>query len=290
MKENWPNFFIIGAPKAGTSSLYSYLKDVPRIYMSPIKEPRFFNKNIPKNSNLHVIKDKKKYLHLFEKVTDEKIIGEASPSYLGDPDAPHLIHEVSPHAKILISLRDPVERLISDYFMFKRLGRMKSSFENIFIKKECTNKEKDLANQRFKIGLYFENIKRYFDVFGRDQVKVIIFEEFVNDEKSTILEILKFLEIEPKLENFKPEIHNPFGVARGSIAQYIFRSKQIKRITENLLSPKQRNLLREKILIKKQPKAKINQEDKNQISSEYKNDVNKLKSFLGKDLPWSNFL
>ena len=64
--ETWPNFFIVGAPKAGTSSLYAYLKDIPGIYMSPIKEPNYFSAaTIPATSSFGPIRDKKKYLSLF---------------------------------------------------------------------------------------------------------------------------------------------------------------------------------------------------------------------------------
>ena len=86
----WPNFFIVGAQKAGSTSLYEYLKNMPEIYMSPIKEPSFFSvKIIPENHPQEAIRDKKEYLKLFEKVKDEKIIGEASPTYLADPEAPN---------------------------------------------------------------------------------------------------------------------------------------------------------------------------------------------------------
>ena len=104
--KNWPNFFIIGAPKAGTSSLYNHLKEIPGIYMSPVKEPNYFSRsNVPDNSIYRPIRDKEEYLNLFEKVKDEKIVGDASTKYLTDVHAYELIHQVSPQARILISLR-----------------------------------------------------------------------------------------------------------------------------------------------------------------------------------------
>ena len=107
----WPNFFIVGAAKAGTTSLYQYLKQIPGIYMSPVKEPHYFSRRvIPDDHHYRPIRDKEKYLSLFKKVNNEKVVGEASPTYLRDPEAPRLIHQVSPNARILISLRDPIER------------------------------------------------------------------------------------------------------------------------------------------------------------------------------------
>ncbi|MEX0656428.1 MAG: sulfotransferase domain-containing protein, partial [Nitrosopumilaceae archaeon] len=125
--ELWPNFFIVGADKAGTSSLYAYLMNIPGIFMSRYKEPNYFSTmTFGDNHDLRPIRDKKKYLELFKNVKNEKIVGEASPSYLGDKEAPKLIHKVSPEAKILICLRDPVERVYSHYLMLDRLGDMKS--------------------------------------------------------------------------------------------------------------------------------------------------------------------
>jgi Sulfotransferase family len=95
-----PNFFIIGAQKAGTTSLYYYLKQHPQIYMSPRKEPHFFEGMHsdfyrPARATLPVT-DLADYQALFEGVTDEKAIGEASASYLYSPKAPALINAPSP--------------------------------------------------------------------------------------------------------------------------------------------------------------------------------------------------
>jgi len=259
--------------------------------MSPIKEPNYFSRKtfFEKYKQKEIIRDEKEYLNLFKDVTDEKIVGEASPHYLADPEAPHLIHQVVPHARILISLRDPVERSISDYFMLQRLGLAKSSFHKLFVKKMGSDKEITMMNRRLPIGLYSENVKRYFDIFGREQVKVIIFEEFIKDTKGTVEEILRFLGFNQKLDNFEAEVHNPFGVARGSVARFIFRDSRIKTIAEKVFSPEQRRVLREKILIKKQPKPKINSEDKKLLGEFYYDDVQKLQKILERKLPWPNF-
>jgi len=126
--ERWPNFFIVGAPKAGTTSLHAYLNNIPGIYMSSVKEPKYFLASDSPKRYFPPIRDKKKYLKLFEKAREEKIIGEASPQYLHDPQTPKLIHQIIPQAKILISLRDPIERLFSGYLMQIRNGRIKTTF------------------------------------------------------------------------------------------------------------------------------------------------------------------
>ena len=116
--EIWPNFFIVGAPRCGTTSLWYYLSQSPEVFMSTKKEPKYFNSY--ESVRLYFdppIRDKKKYLELFHEVRNERAIGEASTSYLADPSTPELIHKVLPESRIIISLRDPVERAFSHHLL-----------------------------------------------------------------------------------------------------------------------------------------------------------------------------
>jgi len=286
----WPNFFIVGADKAGTSSLYSYLKEIPGIFMSPIKEPNYFSvKTMPQNGLLNTIRDKKKYLALFKNVKDEKILGEASSSYLADPEAVNLIQQVSPRAKILISLRDPVERIFSHYLMLRRLQIIKSTlYSEIQVE---LNKEEDKKNYKLFLyhGLYYENVKRYLDVFGTNNVNLIIFEEFIKNEKATIENILKFLNLKNDLKNFEPQIYNKYGIVRSPLAQKILQSKKLRRISEKFISPPKRRMLKEKFILKEEEKPKMEENEKKLLINYYRDDVQKLKNLLGRKLPWKNF-
>ena len=257
--EKWPNFFIVGASRSGTSSLYVYLKNIPGIYMSPVKEPNYFSSaTIPDDHFRGPIRDKKKYLSLFEKAKDEKIIGESSPQYLRDPQTPKLIHQIVPQAKILISLRDPVERLYSRYLMHIRNVRKKTTFSEeidlVFNKK--TDKKYDYLIM--DTSLYLENVKRYLKIFGNKQVKIIIFEEFIKNTKETINDILKFLDIKYEFQNLKFEVYNKSGINRGGfLARNIRRNKKIISLSQKILSPSTRRILRDTLFIKTQPKPKM---------------------------------
>jgi len=231
--KNWPNFFIVGAAKAGTTSLYYYLKEIPGIYMSPVKEPYYFSQGIiPMNSHLRPIRDKEVYLNLFEKAKDEKIVGEASAVNLADSQAPKLIHQVSPQARILISLRDPVERIFSHYLMHAQQGNFKQSFhERLQMELEHpVNKNK--SNLRFEFGMYSESVKRYLDVFGSQHVKIIIFEEWINNTKDTVEEILRFLGLNNSVTNFKNTSQNQYIGLPGPVARRIISSSLIANIAK----------------------------------------------------------
>jgi hypothetical protein len=163
----WPNFFIVGAPKAGTTSLHAQLQSVPGIFMSRIKEPNYFSRTlIPDDHQVRPIRDSQKYLQLFDGVTSEAVVGEASPTYLADPDAPRLIHDVSPEARILISLRDPVERAFSHYLMMRNNGTARLSFLREIQRGLQHAANSHLVLLRPEIGLYHDQVARFVATFG----------------------------------------------------------------------------------------------------------------------------
>jgi len=287
--ELWPNFFIVGAPKAGTSSIYANLYKHREIYMSPIKEPNYFSSaTFPDEHPIKPIRDKEKYLKLFEKAKSKKIIGEATPTYLEDPKAAELIHQISPNAKILISLRDPIERLFSNYLMSQRYGTIKSSFHDALLK-SINHQEDKNSDLRLERGLYSESVKRYIDTFGKDQIKIIIFEEFIKDEQTTTIEILKFLGVSYESFYLKTEIYNPYVVVRGPVSSMILKNRTIKRISELVFSPLQRKFLKEKLIVRKQKKPTMDEKDIALLRNFYSENVKKLEAILNRTVPWSNF-
>ena len=158
-------------------------------------------------------------MKLFENAPDKSIIVDASASYLSDPDAPKLIHEVSPEAKILVSLRNPIERAYSAYLMHWSRAIIKKTFLDE-ISYELTH-EIDLSkpNIRLPAGFYYEDVKRYLEIFGKNNVKIIIFEEWIKDPKKTIEEILKFINLNYNLNNFHYDIFNRFYVPKGEFSE-----------------------------------------------------------------------
>ncbi len=165
-KEIWPNFLIVGAMKSGTTFLYSVLSQVDGIYMPSNKEPHYFaSADIPESASRIVIRNKSDYLSLFSKAIDAKVIGEASTNYLYSKSAPLRIHETIPHAKIIIMLRDPIERAFSQYLMnvmSKDFNVHKLSFYEA-ITSDYSRVEKGIGISILYVekGLYYEQVKRY---------------------------------------------------------------------------------------------------------------------------------
>ncbi len=288
--ENWPNFFIVGAPKAGTTSLREYLIQHPEIFMSAKKEPKFFCSQEYRGPKIFGhITNKEDYLKIFKNAKNEKIIGEATARYLSDPQAPSKIHQVSPHAKILISLRDPVERAFSNYLMYRYNTRIIKSSLNDEIKNYLENGLKDKKPHiGLETGFYFEGVKKYLKFFGDKQVKIIIFEEWTKNAKNTIKDILKFLEVNTSYD-FDEVVRNPFTVTSSTFSKKILWSKSIKKIADVALSNSIKKSLKEKFLQKNQSKPKMSSKDRELLIKLYRDDVEKLKKMLGLKLSWPNF-
>jgi len=284
--EKWPNFFIVGAAKAGTTSLYNYLKNIPRIFMSPVKEPRYFSQIVAIN-NPNRIGNKKKYLDLFKDIKDEKAIGEASPIYLLDPDSPKLIHQAVPNAKIIIILRDPIQRAYSHY-----LHNVRNGITNVSFMEMITNylNSEDKENPRLHLlinsSLYSKRVQKYFDTFGSKQVKIIIFEEFVANTKQTINDIIKFLEIDYELTETPTKTYNPFGESRNQLASSIISNKTVRKFAKRIISLPTRKKIVRNIFNKDSVKPEIGIEERKILEKIYKTDVKKIQSILDRSLPW----
>jgi len=281
-----PNFFIVGAPRSGTTSLYAYLSQITEIYMSPVKEPEFFSPNCSTNNGLIPIVNKKDYLVLFKKVKDEHAIGEASTCYLEDPDSAKLIHKEVSDARIIILIRDPLDRAYSHYLIQLRNNIEKKSFHESII--NILKKYDPLtSNHYLHAGLYSEQILRYINTFGKKNVKIIIFEEFIQNESNTVREVLSFLGINYEF-NFDSDTHNTFNLPKGKLANKVLHSKTIKKIVGKIIPTDSRQLLKEKLLLQTK-KPLMKEEDKKILKNFYKDDVKKLKNILERELPWENF-
>jgi hypothetical protein len=292
-EEVWPNFFIVGAQKAATTSLYFYLKQIPGVYMSAVKEPLYFASHVFQSSAIEWIRDKKEYLRLFEKARGYAAVGEASPVYLWDRDAPKLIHQTVPHARIIMILRDPIERAYSNYLMYRKYSGIKSSFYDELMR-DYKSQEKLYGRSQLyvELGMYYEQVKRYFDIFGREQIKVIIFEEFIQHPEQSVNEVLAFLGVNYTVTAIR-EQHNTYSVPRSALSRSFFaffrwlRARNIKfyKIL-NLLPDSLIESLPERILFKGTQKPKMEPEAFKFLQEIYHGDVLRLESLLGRSLPW----
>ncbi len=184
-------FFIVGAQRAGTSYLYEVLDQHPEICMArPLKpEPKFFLKS--ENCDLGI----DYYLETFYKNRNSKsILGEKSTSYLERIDAGERMKEMFPQAKIIISLRNPVERALSNYYFSKLNGLETRIASDAFFGKSMpasytTSVSPHLYMER---GRYVEYIHSYYKIFGAENVRVLLFDRTIGN-LAEISSLYKFI-------------------------------------------------------------------------------------------------
>jgi hypothetical protein len=195
-----PNFLIAGAAKCGTTSLFHYLKQHPEVGMLESKEAHFFVDFRVK------IKNVGEYEALFYPFRGKKAIGEAPVRALFDSEATLKIKEYLPDAKIILMLRNPAEMAHSLW------GHMVRNGERLSFKKALKKEAERIADPTFRLrcnnwhadyyyfhrGLYYEQVKFYFDTFGRENVQVHLFDDFKVDPVEICRRIFSFLEVDPE--------------------------------------------------------------------------------------------
>jgi hypothetical protein len=230
---NFPNLLIVGAAKSGTTSLFYYLSQHPDIFMSSNKEPHFLiNKEIGFGRIPNGINDLEKYTELFKDGGSFKFRGEASTMYLQFADASikNIKKYLCSKTKIIIMLRNPIDRAFSGYHHVRRFNKIENlSFEDaIDICEERYTKNLNItpASRYLNIGLYSKMVSKYLNEF-KENVHIIIYDDFILDTNSELQKVYNFLSV----EDFEVNIKERFMVGgwqwNNAILKNIFLSKGI---------------------------------------------------------------
>ncbi len=195
-----PNLFVVGAPKCGTTSLYEYLRTHPRVFLPELKELHYLDSDFP---NYGYIKDHEEYFGLFSKAEEQhEIIGEASVFYMYSQVAASNISSIGSNVRIIIMLRNPVDMVQSmhsqlcfsffedepDFWKAWCLQEKRSGGQ--CIPRECSTPE---FLQYRKLAAFPGQVRRYFDVFGRDRVKVFLLDDLKKSPRGMYQEAVRFL-------------------------------------------------------------------------------------------------
>jgi len=290
----WPNFFIVGAPRAGTTSLYFHLKQHPDIYMPPVKEPHFFaqmdmagNVGTAILKSLSAFRNEDNYLKLFEKAGTKAAAGEASAGYLFDEWAPMRIHEKAPQAKIAMVLRDPVDRAYSSYLFSVRLGLERQPFYDA-IREDYARPKKVLGWSYLYVehGLYHDQVKRYLDIFGPEHVRIYLYEDFQTDTSAVVEGVCAFLGV-PFYDGgfFDPaKKHNTYGEPRVAVLKGLLANARAYGLARSFLPDRLRISLGQRLLSTKNSKPPLDTKAREFLRSVHGDDTLKLQGLIGRDL------
>ena len=212
-----PNFLIIGSQKAGTTSLYHILKEHPQIFMSDTKEINFFFKDEEYACG------PESYAKHFADSANQLARGEASPGYICHPEAPARIHALLPDVKLILTVRDPIKRAISQYWDNRRHLNESHTFAeavDLYLSDEYHPDEIGY----FSRGVYMRYIRRYLEFFPRENMLILPFEEMLTDAESFYKRIFTFLGVDADFESEDfDEAFNPTEVWKNLPYQILIR-------------------------------------------------------------------
>jgi hypothetical protein len=226
-----PDFFIVGHHKSGTTALYEMLRSHPEIYMPDLKEPAFFARELhpgirpgdPQPATLE------QYLELFAPAGPGKRSGEASPSYLRSREAARRIAELAPDARIIAIFREPASFLRSMHLeLLKDHMESERSFRRAIERERREAATKPVLWYSDDHVEYAEQLRRYREAFGQDQVLALIYDDFRADNDATLRRVLRFLGVDEQAplagSDANPSVH-----VRSPQAQELMRSLYLGR-------------------------------------------------------------
>lgn len=280
---------------------------VPGVYIASVKEPHYFAPSVSENNRFSrfVTHDKNQYLSLYKDVKEEVAIGEASASYLWDVQSPDAIHNLLADARIIMILRDPVERAFSQYLMSVRQRDETLPFYDA-IEKDYNRSDKGyfVSHLYVELGLYSEQVRRYLDTFGPKQVKILIFQEFIKDTQAAVNDVLQFLGLDPYRPTNITEVYDPYlnPTRRSRIISHVsklsFHSRgasMARRAFKTASRTMRKNSLasnnaRAQKLLQASYRSAVPEDGRAYLKDIYHGDVAKLRSIVGRSLPWPNFM
>ena len=286
-----PNFFIVGAPKSGTTNISYYLMQHPQVFMPENLEPYYFARlDIPQNYEREIISDEKKYLNLFKNAKNCKAIGESSPVYLYCPHSALEIKNRFPNSKIIISLRNPIEIAYSEYFSLKFMGfdKNRSFNELLDSSKEQLDQNEFHIDSLLEAGFYSKHIKRFQKIFSKNQIKIIIFEEYIKNTIPTINSILSFLDTDKSI-TFKTAPKGAYKVPRNFASQKLMNNSTFRKTAKFIIPTVARQKIGERFLVKESSRPVLKQNQRQRLKEIYLDDVENLAKLLGRSLPWKDF-
>jgi len=294
-----PNFFIIGAAKAGTTALYDMLAQHPEIYMSQVKEPRFFATvgepplyPGPAGDFLRrvTVWRPHEYAMLFAGVTDQRAIGEASAIYMRLPLAAQRIRQSLPKSRLIAILRQPAERAYSNYTFMRQHGiEPESSFEAALSQEDARAQAGWYPGIYYqKNGYYHAQLTDYYALFPREQIKVVLHEDLRDTPQALLRDLFRFLDV---AENFAPEIRRSnvtLTPKNRRLHQLATHPTQVEERAKFLPAFAQRTLVSGLQRVDSQfnlaPPPLLDPETRACLTEEYREDILKLQELIGRDL------
>lgn len=281
-----PEYYVVGTAKAGTTSLFKYFLEHPQVFVPPNKETYFFSEFFYEDAKIKTLKE---YQDIFNSAPTGNICVEISTSYLYSQNAANEIKEYNPDSKIIIILRNPVDRSFSNY-MYK----LKTGKEDCLRFEDAISKEKERIDNGLPygfhytgMGFYFNQVKRYIDTFGNENVLILLFEELKTDPALFYQRISDFMGIK-NLNCFDSgKRFNKSGEFRSKALMWLLnKDNMIKKVVKSIVPEDKRRHVSGflKDLNINNKKVIIRPETRRLLTELFRDDIVKLELLINNDL------
>ena len=289
-----PHFLAVGAAKAGTTSIWAYLRQNPEIYLSDVKESNFLVDFDMQTENAQtyrrsVVTREADYISLFEMARGDQLIGEVCPLYLYhyDQTIPRIKRYLNSDVTIILILRNPVDRCYSGYRMYSNQGleRLPLS-ETLGASNRVRLHNKDHWRRHYNItcGLYHKQVQAYLEAFGRDQVLCIKFEDLVHNAGQILCEVTEYLGLRSFEYDTSRAMNVSMQVRHGQIFKYLLVdcTSSVRRILSPYVPDRYKSLFQRFVYTKQ--KEPLSAESRKYLQDYYRADIEQLQALLAWDL------
>jgi hypothetical protein len=300
-----PNFLLIGAAKAGTTALYHYLSQHPDVYLSPVKEPKYFALRGTELSEAAMadpvslqryrsmagrrgfITTLQDYEALFAATNGQKARGEAS-GYLYSEQAPGLIRETLPNVRLFAILRQPVERAYSHYLHRRRDGLEPLANFGAALRQEPYTAVDDfwLGDRHYiRPGLYYHRLRRYFDLFPREQIRIYLYDDLKAGADKLVRDVFSFIGVDPSIPLDTSVRHNKSGIPKNRLLHRMLSTyNPLARAGRLLVPQKARRRLVNALKERNLEQPPLPEDVKREWTAFYRDDILRLQDLIGRDL------
>lgn len=292
-----PTFLIVGAAKCGTTSVYEYLRQHPEVYVSPVKEPKFFSRVARRTDfggpgdqddmRRHTVTSLGEYRSLFRDAPGHRAVGEASTLYLYDPTSPDEILNALPSVKIVAILRHPVERAYSNFlYMVRRGNEPLRSFADALAAEDQRVADNWMPSWHYRRrGLYGDQVERYLRRFDRQQIRFYLYDDLVEHPARLLKDLFGFLGID---DTFQPDIsgrHNVSGLPRNKrLHAALAGANGIKALARPFLPHQTARRLAHRLRMWNLTRPRLPEAVRDQLAAFYRSDILRLQQLLERDL------
>lgn len=292
-----PGFVCVGGAKCGTTSLYEYLRGHPEVFLPDQKELHFFSSpdllqrpNGPRMRSVlaDIVTTEDEYRRHFAGMREGQIGGDISPSYLNSGHAPEAIRALLGSPKIIILLRNPVDRMFSQYMHLRRAAREELAFDDALAAEDARS-----AQGWGDMWLYRHSahaagrVRRYIETFQRENVLVVISEQMRDDLSATVRNILEFLGVDPDVELDLTGEFNKSGLPKSKALARMVDTGPLanlaKRIVPRRIGATVKRRLQE---MNTGERIVLSREQKAQYLGEFGDDIRELETIIGRPTGW----